>query len=108
MKCPQCGSTDVNTQAIQSEGKNKKYGNGFGGHTNNFARGVVGISTLGLSNLFWKKSKGNEKIKYKYETVCVCQECGHTWTHKPKKDLLHTLFGKELDKFLDNINYKKK
>jgi len=43
--------------------KTKKHGNGIGGHLNNTARALTAVSTLGLSNLVWKKSKGSEKTK---------------------------------------------
>jgi len=82
MKCPSCGSENVNAQIVQTGGKTKKKGNGIGGHINNTARGLTAICTLGISNLVWKKSKGNEKTTYKNETMCVCQNCGHTWNVK--------------------------
>lgn len=46
---------------------------------NNAARGVTAVATLGMSNLFWKKSKGSEKTKFKNEKVCLCQNCGNSW-----------------------------
>ena len=79
MKCPKCKSENVTVQLVQTEGKVKKHGNGLGGHLNNAARGIAAMSTLGMSNLVWKKSKGNEKAKYKNETICICQNCGNTW-----------------------------
>ena len=82
MKCPKCGGTNCNVQMIQTAGKTKKHGNGIGGHVNNAARGMTALCTLGMSNLVWKKSKGNEKSSFKNETVAVCQECGNTWTVK--------------------------
>jgi DNA-directed RNA polymerase subunit M/transcription elongation factor TFIIS len=77
--CPKCKSENVSVDLVQVEGKTKKHGNGLGGHINNTARGLTAICTLGMSNLVWKKSKGNEKTKFKNKTVCVCQNCGHTW-----------------------------
>lgn len=79
MNCPKCNSNNIITQIVQTGGKTKKHGNGIGGHLNNTARGLTALCTLGLSNLVWKKSKGNEKISFKNETLCVCQNCGHTW-----------------------------
>ena len=46
---------------------------------NNMARGFTAISTLGVSNLVWKKSKGTEKMKYKNEKRAICHSCGHDW-----------------------------
>lgn len=82
MNCPKCGSSNVSMQIIQTAGKTKKHGNGLGGHLNNAARGLTAISTLGMSNLVWKKSKGGEKTKFSNETVCICQNCGNNWTVK--------------------------
>ena len=79
MQCPRCNSMNVNTQIVQTGGKTNKHGNGLGGHVNNAARGLTAFCTLGMSNLVWKKSKGNEKTSFKNQTMCVCQDCGHTW-----------------------------
>lgn len=79
MQCPRCNSMNVNTQIVQIGGKTNKHGNGLGGHINNAARGLTAFCTLGMSNLVWKKSKGNEKVSFKNQTMCVCQDCGHTW-----------------------------
>lgn len=62
MNCPKCGSDNVSIEMIQTGGKTKKHGNGIGGHVNNAARGFTAVCTLGMSNLVWKKSKGNEKL----------------------------------------------
>lgn len=82
MTCPKCGSNNVNTQIVQTEGKTKKHGNGIAGNLNNAARGLTAMCTLGISNIVWKKSKGNEKTSFKNETMAVCQDCGHTWKVK--------------------------
>ena len=79
MKCPKCGSENVNVQLIQATGKTKKHGNGLGGHVNNAARGLTAMCTLGMFNLVWKHSKASEKTTFKTETVCICQNCGHSW-----------------------------
>jgi hypothetical protein len=84
--CPKCGSNDISVQVIQTTTttKTSKKGIGLGGHVNNTARAVAAVSTLGVSNLVWKKSKGTEKGKTKVsnETVCVCQHCGATFSPK--------------------------
>lgn len=82
MQCPKCGSENVTIEMIQTGGKTKKHGNGIGGHLNNMARATVAVGTLGMSNLVWKKSKGNEKMTYKNEKMCLCQNCGNTWKIK--------------------------
>ena len=61
MVCPNCGSENVTISMEQVSSKTKKHGNGIGCHTNNAARGLMAVSTLGMSNLVWKKSKGGEK-----------------------------------------------
>lgn len=79
MKCVECASENVAIELMQAGGRARKHGVGLGGRTNNTARGITAISTLGMSNLVWKKSKGTEKVKYKNQKVALCQECGHDW-----------------------------
>lgn len=80
MRCPKCGSENVTIQMEQVGSRTKKTGIGLGGHINNAARGMTAIATLGVSNLIWKKSTGEEKMKAKNKKVCICQNCGHSWT----------------------------
>lgn len=82
MICPNCGSDNVTISMQQVSSKTKKQGNGIGGHLNNAARGFVAMSTLGLSNLVWKKSKGGEKTIVENVKVCLCQKCGSSWEIK--------------------------
>ena len=82
MKCPKCGSENVTITLEQTGSKTSKHGNGLGGIANNAARGLTAVCTLGMSNLVWKKSKGNEKTKVISKKVCLCQECGHSWEIK--------------------------
>ena len=79
MVCPNCQSNNVTVSREEVGSTTKKKGNGIGGHLNNTARGVTALCTLGLSNIVWKKSKGNSKTVTKNITVGICQECGHTW-----------------------------
>jgi len=79
MECPKFNSENVIVQMAQDSEKTSKKGVGFGGHMNNAARAVTAVSTLGMSNLFWKKSKGTNKTKVKNKAVAVCQNCGHMW-----------------------------
>lgn len=85
MKCSKCGSENVQVQVVEKGQQTNKKGIGFGGHMNNSARGLSAICTLGMSNLFWKKSKGTSKTKTINDTVGVCQNCGNTWTIKKNK-----------------------
>ncbi len=82
MICPKCGSENVSIEFMQVGGKTKKHGNGIGGHVNNAARGLTAVCTLGMSNLVWKKSKGNEKTKFTNQKICLCQNCGNSWNIK--------------------------
>nr|DAF65883.1 MAG TPA: RNA polymerase-like protein [Caudoviricetes sp.] len=82
MICPNCGSENVTISMEQVSSKTKKHGNGIGGHINNAARGLMAVSTLGMSNLVWKKSKGGEKTVVKNQKICLCQNCGNSWEIK--------------------------
>ncbi len=82
MKCPKCKSEDVNISFEQVGAKTKKTSIGLGGHINNTARALTAVSTLGMSNLIWKKSTGESKTKMKNAKVCLCQNCGYSWEIK--------------------------
>ena len=82
MTCPNCGSENVTIEMMQTASKSKHKGVGLGGHLNNAARGLTAVSTLGMSNLVWKKSKGGSKTTFTNEKVCLCQNCGNSWMIK--------------------------
>lgn len=82
MKCPECKSENVTISLEQTGTKTKKSGVGLGGHVNNTARAMTAVATLGMSNLVWKKSKGTEKSVAVTQKVCLCQNCGYSWTIK--------------------------
>lgn len=82
MECPICHSRNVTIEVVQTGSKTAKHGTGLLGNINNAARAVTAVSTLGMSNLVWKKSKGTEKTKFKNEKMCVCQNCGNSWPIK--------------------------
>ena len=67
---------------VEEGSKTSKKGNGLLGHVNNTARAITAVSTLGMSNLVWKKSKGGEKTKTKMVKTCICQNCGNSWEIK--------------------------
>ena len=79
MVCPKCGSENVTVQMVEVGSKTAKKGNGVLGHVNYTARTLTALSTFGMSNLVWKKSKGNEKTKTIIEKTCLCQSCGNSW-----------------------------
>jgi len=95
MICPNCGSENVTIEIQQVSTSTKKHGNGIGGHLNNAARGVTAFCTLGISNLVWKKSKGNEKTVVKNEKICLCQNCGNSWANQCPRRLCNKRRGPE-------------
>lgn len=79
MICPSCGSDNCTVQLVEKGQMTNKKGLGLGGHVNNAARGATAVMTLGVSNLFWKKSKGTHKTKTVNATMGICQNCGNAW-----------------------------
>ncbi|WP_392452548.1 hypothetical protein [Corynebacterium dentalis] len=82
MNCPKCKSENIRIEFVQSGGKSKHKGTGFGGNMNNAARGLTAVSTLGMSNLVWKKSTGGSGTKFKNQRMGLCQNCGNGWKVK--------------------------
>ncbi len=79
MTCPKCRSTNVTISMEEVGSKTKKTGIGLGGHINNSMRTTTAMMTFGMSNLVWKKAKGEEKTKTIMKKMCLCQSCGHNW-----------------------------
>lgn len=79
MQCPKCTGENVAVLYKETGSRSAVHGTGFGGNFNNAARTVAAISTLGLTNLFWKNSKGTVKTKTRNKKMAVCQSCGHDW-----------------------------
>ena len=82
MQCPSCHSEGVQVQMIQHGQKTTHKGLGLGGRMNNVARTATAVHTLGMSNLFWKKSHGTSATKAVNKSMGVCQECGMNWELK--------------------------
>ena len=84
--CPKCKGNNLQIQFMEegSKSKTKHTCVGLGGHAHNAARGILAISTLGVSNLVVKKAKGESKTKSKTKNVkiCICQDCGNSWKIK--------------------------
>lgn len=76
MKCPKCGSENVNVQVVQISGKTSSRGNGC---LWSIGRWTLILFTCGLW-LLVGKHKSTGTTKFKNETRAVCQSCGHTWT----------------------------
>lgn len=79
MMCPSCNSENVSVEFVQTGARTAKHGTGLGGNANNAMRTLTAISTVGMSNLVWKKSKGTAKSKFKNEKMALCQTCGNSW-----------------------------
>ncbi len=79
MQCPSCGSNNVNVQFVEKGQRTSRRGAGLGGNLNNVARGTTAVMTLGMSNLFWKKSKGTNRTKTVTKKMGICQDCGESW-----------------------------
>ena len=79
MNCPKCGSPNIKVEFLETGKKTKNKGVGMGGHLNNAAHAGTAICTLGISNLFWKKSKGTEKTTNQNVKIGLCQDCGYDW-----------------------------
>lgn len=77
--CPKCGSHDVNVQIVEVGQRSARKGAGAVGNANNAARKVTAGMTLGMSNMFWKRSKGTVRTKTVNKTMAVCQSCGNSW-----------------------------
>lgn len=75
MKCPKCGSENVNVMVEQESSQTKTKGKGclWG-----IGRLFLIICTCGLWLLVGKR-KSKSKTTIKNETVAICQNCGHKW-----------------------------
>lgn len=82
IKCPKCKGNNVSIQLMETGAKTSKKSNGLGGNAYNAARGIVALSTLGLSNLVIPKAKGKNNTKIITQKVAVCQNCGNSWVVK--------------------------
>lgn len=75
MKCPKCGSNNVNVTSEQTNAKTNKQGNGC---LWSIGRWLLIICTCGLWLLVGKHT-GKSKTKFKNVTVAICQDCGNKW-----------------------------
>lgn len=75
MQCPKCGSTNVNVQVVQVGGKSKVRNTGC---LWSIGRLCLIICTCGLWLLIGRR-KGTNNIKFKNETIVICQDCGNKW-----------------------------
>lgn len=82
LRCPACRGTTIMVQMVDAGSKTKASGVGLGGNAYNATRGLMGIATLGMSNLVMPKAKGKMKTKNKLVKMGICQSCGHSWEVK--------------------------
>ncbi|MBR2710198.1 hypothetical protein IKF02_01005 [Candidatus Saccharibacteria bacterium] len=76
VQCPKCGSENVTVQMVTTGMKTKNYSNGIGAKAHNAGRSMLAVGTLGMSNLFIRKRRGEEETKIGSKTVFICQNCG--------------------------------
>lgn len=79
MICPRCGSDHVNVMTEQVSGKSKTRGKHMG-ILWRLGRLFLIIMTCGLWLLVGKRKETQKtKMKYKNQTVAICQNCGNKW-----------------------------
>ena len=80
MKCPKCGSENVNVQMVsESQLKNKHHSVLYWIFIGWWWRPLLWIFLtipMFLGKLFGRKDK---KIVTKHSSMAVCQSCGHSW-----------------------------
>lgn len=83
MKCPKCGSENVNVQVINEvELKNKHHGLIYwlcGGWILTILKWLFLTVPALILKLFGHKKK---KVKNIQKTMCICQQCGNSWEQK--------------------------
>ncbi len=79
MICPKCQSQNVQFMFVEKGSRTARHGTGFGGKVNNAARLTMAVSTVGMSNLVWKKSGGTQRTKNQTQKMAICQDCGKDW-----------------------------
>lgn len=82
MICPSCNSEKVQINFVEQGSRTASHGTGFGGKFNNAARTMAAVSSVGMTNLVWKKSNGTHKSKTKNVKTALCQDCGKDWKIK--------------------------
>ncbi|MBK5243344.1 hypothetical protein [Clostridium sp.] len=75
MQCPKCKSENVNTILEQASGKTKNRNMGCLWAIGRFC---LIFCTGGLWLLVGKRKRSGN-IKFKNETVALCQNCGYKW-----------------------------
>lgn len=76
MKCKKCGNENVTVTTEQVAGKSSTKHMGC---LWELGRLFLIFATCGLWLIFGKK-KETGKMKYKNQTVAICQNCGNKWT----------------------------
>ena len=81
MKCPRCGSTDVNVQIFsETEIRKKKKSVWYWIFVGWYLEPILWIF-LTLPKLIWELIKPRRyKVETKTREIAVCQNCGKTWT----------------------------
>lgn len=75
MKCPKCGSENVNIQVVQTGAKSSTKNKGC---LFTLGRWLLIICTCGLWLIFGRK-KSKTTTKFQSKKVAICKSCGHQW-----------------------------
>lgn len=78
MKCPRCGSENVNVTLEQDYSRTSYNSRGC---LWTICRWFLIFCTCGLW-LLVGRSKGRSKTKYHNKTIAICQNCAKTWSVK--------------------------
>lgn len=75
MRCPKCGSENINIQIVQTGAKSRTKNKGC---LYSIGRGLLIFFTLGLWLIFGKK-KSKTTTKFESKKIAICQNCGNEW-----------------------------
>lgn len=78
MRCPRCGSYNVQISMVQTGAKTHSRGTPIG---QRIGRWLLIYFTLGLWLLVTKR-RTYSKTKFQNEKMAICQSCGYSWKVK--------------------------
>lgn len=78
MKCPRCGSENINANVINEVREKKNHGCLWWVLIGWWWR-LIWFIFFGMWYLLYRAIKGSTTIVSEQKTICVCQNCGHRW-----------------------------
>ena len=78
MVCPKCGSTYVNVNVINEVHEKPRHGVLWWIFIGWWWR-ILWFLFFGLWYILWRALRGGPKTVNVQKTICVCQNCGHSW-----------------------------